>query len=171
MKVTMVMALTVDGKIGRHSNHFSDWTGKEDKKLFKQLSQKAGVVIMGSKTFDTIGHPLPDRKNIVMTRNPKRVSTWNNLIFTSRPPDEILRELDDQGFSQAVLAGGGRVNYLFARQHLIDEIYVTFAPKLFGTGLSMFSDPVDMDLSLLSCQRLGKGMILAVYQVLGKDTG
>jgi dihydrofolate reductase len=166
MKVTMVMALTVDGMIGRHSNHFSDWTGKEDKKLFKELSKEAGVVIMGSKTFDTIGHPLPGRKNIIMTRNPKRVSTWDNLIFSAKPPAEILQDLSDQGVSQAVLAGGGRINYLFAQQHLIDEIYVTFAPKLFGTGLSMFSDSVDMDLSLQRCQRLGNDMLLAVYRVL-----
>lgn len=38
MKVTLVMAITQDGKIGRSPNHFPDWTGKEGKKLFAEIS-------------------------------------------------------------------------------------------------------------------------------------
>jgi dihydrofolate reductase len=36
MKVTLVMALTVDGKIGKSPEHFPDWTGKEDKRIFRE---------------------------------------------------------------------------------------------------------------------------------------
>lgn len=62
MKVTLLMAMTLDGKIGKSHDHFPDWTGKADKTLFVRLTKKAGVIIMGSKTFDTIGRPLPNRK-------------------------------------------------------------------------------------------------------------
>ena len=34
MKITMLMAVTADGKIARNSSHFPDWTSKEDKKVF-----------------------------------------------------------------------------------------------------------------------------------------
>ena len=45
MKVTMLMALTVDGKIGKDAYHFTDWTGREDKRMFKQISLKAGATV------------------------------------------------------------------------------------------------------------------------------
>ena len=166
MKVILLMALTIDGKIGRDSFHFPDWTPAEDKQLFKELSMAAGVVIMGSKTFDTIGRPLPNRKNIVLTRSTDRRSQFDNLIFTGQTPGEILADLQSQGFREAVLAGGARVNYLFARDNLVDEIIVTFSPRIFGAGLDMFSDPLSMDLALVSVDRLGRDLIQARYQVL-----
>ena len=76
MKVILIMAMTVDGKIGKSHDHFPDWTGTEDKRLFAKISRQAGVVIMGSKTFDTIGKPLPQRKNVILTRNRARRSAW-----------------------------------------------------------------------------------------------
>ena len=166
MKLILVMALTVDGKIGKDDAHFPDWTGSEDKKMFKAITLRAGVVIMGSKTYDTIGKPLPGRKNVILTRNPHRLSEGEALVFTNKDPVTILRELSEAGFKEAVLAGGARVNYLFAQHRLIDELVVTFAPRVFGSGLSLFSDPVCMALALEELRRLGKNLILARYRVV-----
>lgn len=164
--VLLLMALTADGKIGRDEKHFPDWTGKEDKKMFKEISERAGVVIMGSKTFDTIGKPLPNRKNVVLTRNSQRVSQWPNLVYTSKSPTAILEELQAEGFSEALLAGGAHVNYLFAREGCIDRIWLTYSPVVFGTGISIFSGLVSMDLSLESLETLGEKRIFARYRVL-----
>ena len=78
MKVIVLMALTLDGRIGKSRDHFPDWTGKADKRLFVTLTKRAGALIMGSRTFDTIGTPLPGRKNIVMTRNRDRKSLFQS---------------------------------------------------------------------------------------------
>ncbi|OQY07046.1 MAG: dihydrofolate reductase [Desulfobacteraceae bacterium 4572_123] len=169
MKVTLIMAITVDGKIGKDPDHFPDWTGKEDKRLFKTITQKAGVVIMGSKTFDTIGSPLPGRKNIVLTRRRDRLSKWPNLVFTEQSPKEILNGLQKDGFSDVVLAGGAGINMLFARANLIDEIIVTIAPKIFGAGISLFEGEIDLALALEDVKKLGKDLILARYSVI-KDS-
>ncbi len=142
MKLTMLMAMTLDGKIGKNPDHFPDWTGKADKKLFVELTRKAGVVIMGSKTFDTIGIPLPGRKNIILTRDKSRKSEWDNLLFTDASPKEIVANLEKEGFSEAILAGGAKINSLFAEENLIDEIIVTISPKIFGTGMSLFSSEI-----------------------------
>ena len=114
IKTVLLMAQTLDGKIAKHANHFPDWTGKTDKQLFVRETRRAGAIIMGSKTFDTIGKPLPGRRNIVMTRNASRVSRWENLIYTSRPPKAILEQLQADGFARVVIAGGARINTLFA---------------------------------------------------------
>ncbi len=79
MDVILLMAMTLDGKISRDTQQLVDWTGKADKQYFVRVTRQAGVVIMGSKTFDTIGKPLPGRMNIVMSRNPHRKSQEENL--------------------------------------------------------------------------------------------
>jgi dihydrofolate reductase len=65
-----------------------------------------------------------------------------------------------------VLGGGSNINYLFAREGLIDEILVTFSPKIFGAGLSLFSDKIIMDLALLETGTLGTHTVFARYRVI-----
>ena len=166
MKVILLMALTVDGKIGRCVDHFPDWTSTEDKQMFKAVTQKAGAVIMGSRTFDTIGKPLSGRKNIILTRNKSRISRWENLIFTDLAPGDIVDGLENDGFTEVVLAGGATINTLFAAAGLIDEIHVTYAPITFGTGLSLFSERVTQVLELMDMRQLGDNQILVKYRVV-----
>jgi dihydrofolate reductase len=165
MKVILLMAITLDGKIGKDSDHFPDWTGKEDKKLFVEITKRVGAMIIGSKTYKTIGKPLPNRKNIIMTRDKSRKSEWDNLIFTDQTPVDILADLENDGYSEVILAGGTLVNSLFARAHLIDEIIVTISPKIFGVGISLFDPEIAMDLELEEVKPLGIDLIYAKYKV------
>lgn len=166
MKLTLVMAVTVDGKIGRAADHFPDWTGKADKRLFVRLSKQAGVVIMGSKTFDTFGYPLPGRKNVILTRDRTRRSRWDNLVYTDRSPAAILKGLEAEGYTRALLAGGAMVNTLFVREGLIDEIVVTVCPLVFGTGVSLFTESLDLPLELTDVDRIDDQRVALYYRVL-----
>jgi len=165
MKLILLMAVTLDGKTGKDSEHFVDWTEQEDKKFFVRITKKAGVIIMGSKTFDTIGKPLPGRKNIILTRNRQRKSEWDNLVFTDKTPGELLKTLEKEGFSEAVLAGGPTINTLFARKKLIDEVIVTVSPLIFGYGTSLFSEEIAMELELKDVHRRGKDLVAITYSV------
>ena len=162
----MLMAMTLDGKIARNSRQLVDWTGKADKQYFVRVTRKAGVVIMGSRTFDTIGKPLAGRKNIVMTRDPNRKSREENLIFTDQSAGEIIRGLENEGFEAVTLIGGAIVNSLFAKENLITQIHVTLVPTLFGQGLSLFKDPMDLKLELVENREIDKGHLLLVYRVI-----
>ncbi len=167
MKVILLMAMTLDGKIARTDTHFPDWTGKADKKLFVKVTKKAGVIIMGSKTFDTIGKPLPERKNIVCTRSRARQLTGQaDLVFTGSPPASILSDLEKEGYTEAVLAGGAIVNSLFARAGLIDEIIITIAPQVFGKGISLFADEMDLQLELMEFEILDLNYVVVHYRVI-----
>jgi len=163
MKVTLLMAMTVDGKIARDSNQFVDWTNKEDKKIFVLTTKQAGVVIMGSKTYDTIGKPLPGRMNVVMTRDKNRKSTFDNLIFTDQLPRKVLNDLKDMGYSEVALIGGSEINTLFAKE--ITQVQLTVVPKMFGKGLSLFCSPMDMDLSLKYSKVMSDDHLLLIYDV------
>ncbi len=166
MKVTLLMAITLDGKIGKDADHFPDWTGKEDKKLFVEMTKKAGVLIMGSKTFDTIGKPLPDRKNIIITRSKHRKSEWKNLEFTNKTPHEILEKLETENFTEVILAGGSQINSLFARANAINEIVVTICPKIFGSGIGLFTEDIEMNLTLLGMKKISEDVLCLKYKVL-----
>ncbi|MCK5098650.1 MAG: dihydrofolate reductase [Desulfobacteraceae bacterium] len=166
MNVILLMVMTMDGKIARSSTELVDWTGKEDKKYFVQITKDAGAMIMGSKTFDTIGSPLPDRKNIVLTRNKNRKSLDDNLIFTDNSPEKILEDLEKKGFKKVALIGGSVINSLFAKENLINEIHVTVAPILFGKGLSMFDTTLNLKLEFMETRKIDKGYVLLKYRVI-----
>ena len=166
MHVILMVAITVDGKIARSADHYPDWTGKADKRFYVEVTKKAGVMIMGSTTFDTIGRVLPGRKTVVMTRNPARCSDSADLVFTADPPEAILADLSDQGYTQAVVVGGAKINQLFAQKGLLDELILTVSPYAFGSGLSIFSDSVDLKLTLKTFWTLDDNTLCLRYGVV-----
>ena len=54
MKVSLLMAQTLDGKIAKDANHFPDWTESADKKFFRARTKESGVMIFGRTTFETL---------------------------------------------------------------------------------------------------------------------
>jgi dihydrofolate reductase len=166
MHVILMVAITVDGKIARDADHFPDWTGKADKRLYVDITKKAGVMIMGSTTFDTIGRVLPDRKTVVMTRNPDRQSDRDDLVFTQAPPERIISDLASQGYQEAVVVGGSKINHLFAERGLIDELILTISPYVFGSGLSIFAGFLDLKLVLKKFWLLDENTLCLRYGVM-----
>ncbi|MFH1417459.1 MAG: dihydrofolate reductase [Planctomycetota bacterium] len=70
MKIIIIVAMTRDRVIGRDGA--IPWRDPEDMRHFKRTTT-GHAVVMGRKTFESIGKPLPDRRNIVITRNPDYV--------------------------------------------------------------------------------------------------
>lgn len=64
-KVYLVAAVAANGVIGRHGK--LPWHLPEDLRYFKRLTL-GHPVIMGRRTWESVGRPLPDRENIVVTR-------------------------------------------------------------------------------------------------------
>lgn len=164
MKLILMMAQSVDGIIAKNGRHFPDWTGAEDKQLFKRLTQDAGVVIMGARTYSTIGKPLPGRLNVVYTRHPERYPDGENVLLTCEEPQQLLARLAASGYETAVLTGGATINSLFVA--FIDEILVTLSPKIFGQGLTLFAHAVELDLALLEYRPLDPHTLLLHYRVI-----
>ena len=70
MKISLIAAFAKERVIGKDGK--IPWTLKEDLKHFRNKTEGFSVV-MGRKTYESIGVPLPNRLNIVMTRNPKKL--------------------------------------------------------------------------------------------------
>jgi dihydrofolate reductase len=168
MKTTLLMAITADGKIAKTADHFANWTSGADKKMFVEKTKAAGVIIMGLTTFQTIGRPLPGRLNVVLTPEPeKETDIPDSLKYTSQLPEEILKNLETRGYKEAIIGGGATINGLFLQKNLIDEIWLTIEPKIFGEGLNLFRGvDADVNLELLETVQLDKNVIQLKYKVI-----
>jgi dihydrofolate reductase len=146
VKVIILAAVTIDGKLARNAAHFSNWTSREDKRIFVQASKQAGVLVLGNNTYKTLPAPLPGRLHIVMTRNPAAERNIPGVVeFTAQSPAEIVADLEARGYIEVALAGGAQVNSLFLAAGLVDELWLTIEPVIFGQGVDLFSG-FDFDL-------------------------
>lgn len=92
------------------------WPIPADLKRFKEITTGHSI-IMGSKTFESIGRPLPNRTNIVVTRDPD----------LEVPDVMVVRSLEDAidlaGDDEVFIIGGGQI-YASALP-LADKLYMT----------------------------------------------
>lgn len=165
MKVYLLAALTADGFIARHTEHAADWTSPEDKKFFVTLTKESGIMIMGRKTFDTIGRSLPGRKTIVYTRDTVTLQSLSDVETTSEPPAILLERLEASGAQSVVICGGSAIYSLFMKSGLVSDVYLTIEPIFFGQGVTLFHDTIDFSLELLETRQLNKSTLLNHYAV------
>jgi dihydrofolate reductase len=166
LRIVLVMAQTLDGRIARGPDDPVDWTEAADKAHFSALTRRLGLVFMGSSTFDAMGGPLPFRKNVVFTRFPeRRPPSSEDLLFTSETVETVLERFAEAGYKEAALIGGGRLNGAFARAGRIDAVFVTLSPLFFGEGPTLFPEDIAMDLKLVDVSPLGENSLVLHYRV------
>ena len=174
MKVVMIAVSSLNGKItkGNDPNIYS-WTSKEDSKLFFSLIEKSNLIVMGSKTYETVRKFIKHKKNrlrVVLTRNPQKYSkeTIKGLLeFSSESPLSLIERLGRRGYKKMLLVGGATINSLFLKQKLVSEIYLTLEPILFGSGTNLIKENnFDKQLKLVSIKRLNdQGTLQLKYKI------
>jgi len=106
-KIVLVVAVAQNGVIGRDGD--LPWRLPSDLKRFKQLTLGKPVV-MGRKTWDSIGRPLPGRPNIVVTRDASFAAPGATVVSSL---DEGLavaqREAEALGVDEVCVIGGGQI--------------------------------------------------------------
>ncbi len=157
----IIAAITADGFIAKNDRHPAFWTSKEDKKRFVDLTKRAGVVVMGSKTFATLPRPLKERVNIVYSRTKK----YEGAETTHISPEELLKELDGRGIKEVAICGGGEIYTMFMKAAVVDTLHLTVEPILFGTGIKLFNADMLYHLKLVSSAQAENGALLLEYKV------
>ena len=139
MKLIIIVAMTKDRVIGRDGR--VPWHEPEDLRHFQRMTT-GHAVIMGRKTFDSIRKPLPGRRNIVVTRNPKceiqnpKSSTTSLEVMHSL--EEAIELCRARGEEKAFIIGGGEI-YAQALP-LADEMIVTEIAREGVAGDTHFPD-------------------------------
>ena len=128
---------------------------------------------MGSKTFNADSFPPSDHQLIIMTSDPKKYKSLEipgKIEFTNGSPLELTERFAAQGHEQMLVVGGPHVATSFLKEQLIDELWLTFEPKIFGAGSNLATDmQLDIDLRLVSCEKVNdQGTMITKYAVLKK---
>lgn len=163
MTCFIIAALSADGYIARDSSApLTAWTGKADKKRFVTITKQAGVVIMGLNTWKTFGKPLKDRLTIVYS--PERLADMpEGVEITSKSPAELLAELEGRGFKEVAICGGSIIYTMFMKSGLVNKLYLTIEPVIFGDGIRLFKEILDNRLKLENCTQTEEGALLLEY--------
>lgn len=85
--IGIIAAVDFNGLIG-YDNQIP-WHSPEDLKRFKEITVNS-TVIMGRKTYESIGKPLPNRKNFILTSNPDKLKNLNYSCFIYSSLDDAL---------------------------------------------------------------------------------
>lgn len=104
MKISMIAAIASGNKALGKNNELI-YKISEDLQRFKKITSDH-IVIMGRKTFESIGKALPNRINIVVTSNP--AFSGENVVVT-HSLDEALRLAELKGESEVFIIGGGQI--------------------------------------------------------------
>lgn len=165
MKVILVSAVSLDAKIGRDFFDKLDWVSLENKQFFGQASRRAGVVILGHNTLKTIKKPLKGRLVVVLTSKPEKEKPVPGKVeFTNQAPGKILAALEARGFKEAILGGGRKINSLFLKENLIDEIWLVVEPVVLGKGIGLFEEGVPgLEFKLLEVEKIGHRLVGLKY--------
>ena len=123
MRLAMIAAQSQNRVIG--NNNKLPWYLPEDLKYFKRVTL-GKPIIMGRKTFESIGRPLPGRTNIVITRNPD----WTHdgagvrVVHSLQQAIELAESLAlVNGFEESLVIGGAEIYALALPQ--ADRLYLT----------------------------------------------
>ncbi|MCA9411627.1 MAG: dihydrofolate reductase, partial [Candidatus Omnitrophica bacterium] len=115
MTISIIVAVAKNGIIGKEND--LPWRLSEDLKHFKRTTL-GKPVIMGRKTYESVGKPLPGRRNIVVSRNPSYEAEGCEVAHSIEEAIDWTMDADE-----VMILGGGRL-YSDALP-LTDRIYLT----------------------------------------------
>lgn len=128
MKLSIIVAVAENGVIG-HNNQLI-WHLPEDLKMFKRLTS-GHPIIMGRKTFESIGKPLPNRTSIIITKNPEFQIEGCITVHSLEEAIEAANEIEE---NESFIIGGAEIYRLalpFADTIYLTEVHHTFEGDTF----------------------------------------
>lgn len=124
--LSIIVAIAENGVIGNENKLI--WRLPADLKFFKETTM-GHPMIMGRKTFDSIGKALPGRRSLVITRN-KKFSAEGVEVFSS--PEEVLKAVSPG--EEAFVIGGAEIYRLllpYCDKLIITRVHHTFEGDTF----------------------------------------
>ena len=171
MFLAIKMMQSLDGIIARSIDDDLSWGSSADKKLYKQFTTDYGTVIVGSTTFKQMPKiAFKNRTCVVLTRKPEQFTEFlddSNFVFLNPNPVEVVKYLESKNISKAAIVGGSHINSMFLKANLVDELFVTIAPKIFGNQVRIFGkDDLAVTLELKAVEKIGESELLINYKVI-----
>lgn len=116
LKWSLLVAAAENGVIGREGD--MPWRLSADLKRFKAMTM-GKTLLMGRKTWDSIGRPLPGRKNVVLTRD-RSFSVEGVVVF-----NDIEQAVAELASEEVVVMGGGEIYRIALDRGWVSDIHLT----------------------------------------------
>lgn len=173
MKTILIFVSSLDGKITRWGNPMiRSWSSKSDQEHFDAIWKDTRVIIMGSGTYnpDPV-KPVSRHLFVILTRHPERYKSREipgQLEFTDDSPLLLMERFQKANEDKLLIVGGAQIAALFLKAQLIDELWLTIEPRIFGIGASFVNDEkLNIELKLLSCEIVNEqGTLITKYELL-----
>ena len=133
MKLSIIVAVAENGCIG--INNSMPWYLPADLKHFKRLTS-GNIVIMGRKTYESIGKPLPNRSNIVISRNTDFSADGVKVVASIDDALKVAESIAEISDTQEAFIMGGAQIYEQSLP-LAQRLYITEVKKVV-TGDAFF---------------------------------
>jgi dihydrofolate reductase len=119
--VTLIVARTRNGVIGR--NNTMPWHLPEDLRYFKRVTMNKPI-IMGRNTWESLGKPLPERDNIVVTRNENFRAPGATVVNDLESALLLANSLAEaRGVKEIMIIGGAQIYREVMPR--VDRAYIT----------------------------------------------
>nr|WP_100402522.1 dihydrofolate reductase [Bacillus sp. FJAT-42315] len=132
--ISFIWAMDQNGVIGK--NNQLPWRLPEDLKFFKETTM-GHPIVMGRKTFESIGKPLPGRENVILTRDQSYEADGCTVVYSV---DELVEKAEKE--EQLFITGGAEIFRLMLP--FVDRLYVTVIEESFD-GDTHFPKELDWD--------------------------
>ncbi|HEY5122989.1 MAG TPA: dihydrofolate reductase [Ignavibacteria bacterium] len=173
MKTILVFVSTLDGKVTKWGDpHVKSWSSQQDQEFFNKTWKDNRLIIMGSNTFYL--EPFKPTSNhliVIMTGQPSKYKSYEilgQLEFRSESPDQLVKLFEKEGHEHMLVVGGPHIATSFLKKQLVDELWLTIEPKIFGAGGNfVIEEKLDINLQLISCESVNKqGTLFTKYAVI-----
>jgi len=169
--LTLIAAQSLDGYIARPDQPGTGFCSDADAQFLGSALKNFDSLIMGRKTYTTLRERILKSDTTrylrkIVTRSPEDYANdiRPDLIeFTAQPPTAILKELSKRGRKRTALLGGGEIYTAFLIAGLVDELWLTLEPYLFGGGTPLFTKEQEMQFKLKESQLLSSDTLLLKY--------
>lgn len=169
MKVIMYPAVTLDGFIANLNGECYSWINEEDEAYYDKAIEHAGCSLVGRKTYEQYikDFPAKNGSTTFVYTSAGNMQDHNRIKFVRGTPQEVVRQIEEYGFSELILSGGGDINGSFAEAGLVNEIIISTYGITLGEGIPLFgSYKPRLRLELKTSQEEVKGIIKSHYRVL-----
>ncbi len=121
MSIKIIAAVDLNYLMGY--DNIIPWHKPADLKRFKQKTLNQ-IVIMGRKTYESIGKALPNRTNCVISRNPSKIKNLSSGVITSLSFEEIINQLKNTDKTVWII-GGSEIYKEALLSDIVSEIDLT----------------------------------------------
>src|SRR5258706_4197307 len=172
MKTIVYIGTSLDGFIARKDGDI-DWltqfANDEAIHAYEELINRIDAIVIGKNTFEAV-LAFPSwhytKKVFVLSSSIKQAPdiVKEKVTILSMKPGELLNYLSGKGFSN-IYIDGGKVIQDFLKEDLIDELIISKAPILIGSGIPLFGYlDIDLKFKHLRTEVHSNGLVRSYYE-------